>query len=78
MDEREVPLDLWSAASTITMSRVMAIFDVTAILVTIAAVFSFINYRFIKLPAAIGLMLIALVMSLGLVALAMLGTLRAM
>lgn len=51
----------------------MGIFDVTAILVTVAAVFSFINYRFIKLPAAIGLMLIALAMSLGLIALAKLG-----
>lgn len=51
----------------------MGIFDATAILVTIAAVFSFINYRFIKLPAAIGLMLIALVMSLGLIGLALLG-----
>jgi CPA1 family monovalent cation:H+ antiporter len=51
----------------------MAIFDVTAVLVSIAAVFSFINYRFIKLPAAIGLMLIALAMSLGLIALAVLG-----
>jgi monovalent cation:H+ antiporter, CPA1 family len=51
----------------------MGIFDVTAILVSVAAAFSFINYRFIKLPAAIGLMLIALVMSLGLIALAKLG-----
>jgi CPA1 family monovalent cation:H+ antiporter len=51
----------------------MGIFDVTAVLVTIAAVFSYINYRYIKLPAAIGLMLIALVMSLGLIALAKLG-----
>jgi len=51
----------------------MGIFDVTAILVSIAAAFSFINYRFIELPAAIGLMLIALVMSLGLIALAKLG-----
>jgi monovalent cation:H+ antiporter, CPA1 family len=51
----------------------MGIFDVTAILVTVAAAFSFINYRFIKLPSAIGLMFIALAMSLGLVALAKLG-----
>ena len=51
----------------------MSIFDLTAILVTIAAAFSYINYRYIKLPAAIGLMLIALVMSLGLIALAWLG-----
>lgn len=55
------------------MIRAMAIFDVTAILVTIAAVFSYINYRYVKLPAAIGLMLIALAMSMGLIALAKLG-----
>ena len=51
----------------------MGIFDVTAVLVTIAAIFSYINYRYIKLPAAIGLMFIALAMSLGLIALAKLG-----
>ena len=51
----------------------MGIFDVTAILVTISAVFSYINYRFIKLPSAIGLMLIALVMSPSLIGLAVLG-----
>lgn len=51
----------------------MGLFDVTAILVSVAAVFSFINYRFIKLPAAIGLMLIALAMSLGLIVLAKFG-----
>ena len=51
----------------------MGIFDVTAILVTVAAVFSFVNHQLIKLPAAIGLMLIALVMSLGLIVLTMLG-----
>lgn len=51
----------------------MGIFDVTAVLVTIAAAFSYINYRYIKLPAAIGLMLIALAMSVGLIVLAKLG-----
>lgn len=51
----------------------MGMFGVTAVLITIAAVFSFINYRYVKLPAVIGLMLIALVMSLGLLGLALLG-----
>jgi CPA1 family monovalent cation:H+ antiporter len=38
--------------------------NLAAILITISALFSFINYRFIKLPTTIGLMLIALVFSL--------------
>lgn len=42
----------------------MDILNVAATLITIAAVFSYINYRFIKLPMTIGLMLIALVFSL--------------
>jgi len=42
----------------------MSAIDLAAILITISAVFSFINYRFIKLPTTIGLMLIALVFSL--------------
>ncbi len=42
----------------------MDILNIAAILITIAAVFSYINYRFIKLPTTIGLMLIGLVFSL--------------
>ncbi len=42
----------------------MYLFDIIAILISLAAVFSWINYRFLKLPTTIGLMLIALVMSL--------------
>ena len=38
--------------------------NLAAILITISAIFSFINHRFIKLPTTIGLMLIALVFSL--------------
>jgi len=38
--------------------------NIAAILVTVSALFSFVNHRFIKLPTAIGLMLISLVISL--------------
>lgn len=51
----------------------MAILNLAAILVTLAAIFSFINYRFIRLPTTIGLMLIALVLSLVLVVAGKLG-----
>ena len=51
----------------------MRLFDILSILVTISAIFSYVNYRFLRLPATIGLMLIALVVSLGLIALAHLG-----
>lgn len=44
----------------------MRLFDIIAILITLSALFSWLNYRFLKLPTAIGLMLIALLMSLGL------------
>ncbi len=42
----------------------MNITDILAILISLAALFSYINYRFIKLPASIGLLLIALLVSL--------------
>ena len=45
----------------------MNLFHILAILISLAAVFSFINYRYLRLPTAIGLMLIALLASLGLV-----------
>ena len=45
----------------------MQLFDILAILVTLSAAFSYFNYRYIRLPTTIGLMLIALVMSLGLI-----------
>lgn len=47
----------------------MNLFNIIAILITLSAVFSYINYRYIKLPTSIGLMLIALLMSLSLIAL---------
>jgi CPA1 family monovalent cation:H+ antiporter len=42
----------------------MTIFEIAAILVSITAVMSFLNARFIKLPATIGVMLVSLVVSL--------------
>jgi monovalent cation:H+ antiporter, CPA1 family len=44
------------------------IVDIIAVLVTLAAVFSWINHRFFRLPVTIGVMLIAMVMSLALLA----------
>jgi len=44
----------------------MGLFDIIAILITLSALFSWVNYRFLKMPTAIGLMLIALLVSLAL------------
>ena len=38
----------------------MSVFQMVAMLLTLSAVFSYLNYRFIKLPTTIGVMLIAL------------------
>jgi CPA1 family monovalent cation:H+ antiporter len=51
----------------------MQIMELAAVLITLAAVFGYINYRFIRLPTTIGIMLIAIVMSLFLVALGYFG-----
>ncbi|MFQ5738647.1 MAG: cation:proton antiporter [Acidobacteriota bacterium] len=51
----------------------MSLFNILAILITLAALFSYINHRYIRLPTTIGLMAIALFMSLGLIALGRLG-----
>ena len=42
----------------------MRLFDIIAILISLSAVFSWFNFCFLKMPTAIGLMLIALLMSL--------------
>ena len=47
----------------------MKLFNILAILVSLSAIFSYINYRYIRLPNTIGLMLIALLVSLALIAL---------
>jgi CPA1 family monovalent cation:H+ antiporter len=51
----------------------MSFFNILSILLTISALFSYINYRYVRLPSAIGLMFIALLMSLGLIGLNRLG-----
>jgi len=51
----------------------MHLFTLLAILLTLSAVFSFLNARFLKLPVTIGAMLIALLLSLMLIALGRLG-----
>jgi len=51
----------------------MTLLNVAALLITLAAVFSYINHRYIKLPTTIGVMLIALVVSLVLIVLGALG-----
>ncbi len=45
----------------------MSIINTIAILVSLAAIFSYINYRFLKIPSTIGLLAIALLMSLAIV-----------
>ncbi len=47
--------------------------DIVAILISLAALFSYINYRFIKLPTTIGLLLISLIISLGIIILDRIG-----
>lgn len=46
----------------------MELFDTFSILIVLSALFAYVNYRFIKLPSTIGLMLIAMITSMLLVA----------
>ena len=47
----------------------MEMLDLAAFLLTLAAIFSYINFRFLKLPTTIGIMLIAMLISISLVVL---------
>ncbi|MBW1981436.1 MAG: sodium:proton antiporter [Deltaproteobacteria bacterium] len=51
----------------------MKLFNILAVLLTLSAGFSYINHRFIRLPTTIGIMVIALLVSLGLIAMEPLG-----
>ena len=51
----------------------MDFLNITALLICLAALFSYLNYRFLKIPTTIGIMLIALCISLGLLFANMLG-----
>ena len=52
----------------------MGLFQISSLLLSLAAVFAYINYRFIKLPTTIGIMLLSLVFSLALILFGELGT----
>lgn len=51
----------------------MSIINTIAILITLAAIFSYLNYKYLKIPSTIGLLAIALIMSLGIVILGKMG-----
>ena len=51
----------------------MKLFNILATLLTISALFSYLNYRFVKMPTTIGVMAISLLGSLGLVFLGVFG-----
>ncbi len=51
----------------------MDLFEITAILMVLTALFSYINYRVLHMPTTIGVMFIALVVSLGIVTMGGLG-----
>ncbi len=52
----------------------MTILGTASVLITLAALFSYVNYRFLRLPSSIGLMLSALVTSMAVVALGEFGS----
>ncbi|MGE9268034.1 MAG: cation:proton antiporter [Verrucomicrobiales bacterium] len=45
----------------------MSLLDISAILLTLAAIFGYLNHRLLKLPNSIGIMLIGLLVSLGMI-----------
>jgi CPA1 family monovalent cation:H+ antiporter len=51
----------------------MSVFDLTAIVLALAAVFGYVNYRFMMLPTSIGVVLVSLLFSLALIAVQHLG-----
>ena len=51
----------------------MSLFQISSLLLTLAAVFAYINHRFIKLPTTIGIMFLSLVLSLLLIVFGNLG-----
>jgi CPA1 family monovalent cation:H+ antiporter len=47
----------------------MGLFEISTILIVLTALFGFVNYRFVRLPTTIGVMVIALLVSLGFIVL---------
>jgi len=56
-----------------TSTDAVSFFNVVALLITFAAIFAWLNYRYLRLPTTIGLMVIALVFSVGLIVVGRLG-----
>jgi CPA1 family monovalent cation:H+ antiporter len=52
----------------------MSLFDLAAIVLSLAAIFGYVNYRFLGLPTSIGVVLVSLLFSLGLIAAQHLGS----
>ena len=67
-------LDDASAGSPGVSSETMTILGTASVLITLAALFGYVNYRFLRLPSNIGLMLSALITSLVAVALGEFGS----
>lgn len=59
--------------SPVAIGSDMDLLNLAAVFVSLAALFAFLNHRFLRLPTAIGLMLIALVLSLGVIVAGLLG-----
>jgi len=51
----------------------MTVFEIIALLVSLAAIFGYLNYRLLKLPTTIGLMLSSLILSLFLISASLIG-----
>jgi hypothetical protein len=51
----------------------MKFFDIVAVLIVISALFAYINFRFIKLPSVIGVMLVSILVSIGMILADLLG-----
>lgn len=53
----------------------MGFYDIMIVLITLAALFSYLNHRYLGLPRTIGLMALSLIISLGLLGLGSFGVL---
>ena len=66
MDLPQLPLGS-PVQTQLVATGAMKLFNIIAVLITLSAAFSYINHRFIRLPTTIGLMIIALLLSLGMI-----------
>jgi Na+:H+ antiporter len=68
-----IPSETFVSPSAILQDRRMSLFHTIAILLVLAAIFSYVNYRFIRLPSNVGLIVMALALSFSLEAMGALG-----